>query len=103
MIVTNIYALELLLLVEPCEDSRRLLASGGEFLAASCPWFGPQTGHGQRCQPQLADAGGHGEPLCHILGMGTEFHGWGYPWGCTNCGPAAVCVQAALGPLDNPL
>lgn len=84
--------LDLLLLVEPCEDSRRLLAFGGEFLApvlslvwllfCPCPkplWFGPWMGLGQRCQPQLGDA--RGEPLWHIPGMGTEFHGWGRsPW-----------------------
>lgn len=68
----------------------------GSFWLLSCPWFGPQ-----RCQLGGA-AGGCGEPLS------CPWHGHWIPWVGQVCGAAVTVVQllfvqAALGPLANPL
>lgn len=77
----------------------------GNFWLLSCPWFYPQTGHGHRCQPGAAGSL-RGELLCHILeylsylaivtsGNSME--------GAAVSVVQLLLVQAALGPLDNPL
>lgn len=77
--------LDLLLLVEPCEDSRRLLALSGELLAP-VPGLVPR---GASLSSVLQEAVGD---LCVIsLGWGLNSMGGAGPWGCNDCGPAPVC------------
>lgn len=77
--------LDLLLLVEPCEDSRRLLASGGEFLAPVLSLVWSPEVPAWRCCWRLW------RTFVLSLAWALDSLGGAGLWGCSDCGPAPVC------------